>query len=145
MNYLILKSIVDTTIAHFACRNCNNHISERDVTVVGATDHEVALSTHCPHCHDECTIKAEINLLKNSEDLQKALGHTGQNISSMNIELSNGILSHMMSVDTVMAEAIETLANPKKKEAIKDDDIVALHTKLKGGAVSAQDLFTNDF
>lgn len=145
MNYLILKSIVDTTIAHFVCRNCQGNIGERDVTIVGATDQEVALSAHCPQCHEECAIKAEISLLKNGQDLQNALGRGTEHINMMNIELPNGVLSELASeVEQLKNAIVANKSAQVPQKTIKDADIVALHAKLREGSISAHDLFDHD-
>lgn len=50
MNYLILKSIVDTTISHFACKNCGEKATDQNVTIVAIDANGVGMDIVCPNC-----------------------------------------------------------------------------------------------
>ncbi len=116
MNYLILKSIIESTIAHFACKNCGGKISERDVQIVGTGGNGVNMEVHCPHCQTEGMIKAEINMIQNAD-------------------VASAVPEGMEFVGTVELPTI----SPEK---IKDSDIVALHEKLRSGNLSVHDLLS---
>ena len=141
MNYLILKSIIDTTIAHFECHECGTHITERDVMVSGSTEREVVLEAHCPKCHTVSGIKAEINLMKSGEDLVDALR---MNAEIARIEIPTGLLSDMHTM-TDQAHVLSSQAAHVSKDTgsakIRDEDIVGLHALIKDKQVSAADLF----
>jgi predicted RNA-binding Zn-ribbon protein involved in translation (DUF1610 family) len=144
MNYLILKSIVDTTIAHFECNECGTHITERDVMVSGSTEREVVLEARCPKCHTVSGIKAEINLIKSGEDIVDALRVSGE---IARIELPTGLLSEMSTIiDTAHSLAtsageVDHLSKDTSTIAIRDEDIVGLHASISNKQVSAADLF----
>ena len=50
MNYLIIKSIIEATIANFHCKNCSSQISERDLNILGAAGNGLNLEIICPEC-----------------------------------------------------------------------------------------------
>jgi hypothetical protein len=111
MNYLIMKSIIDATISHFACKECGSKIGERDVTIVGSAGQAVNLEVHCPNCHTSAMIKAEINVMKQPIDLSS--------VAPVGIELAR-VLDIGIPSDSVLHD-----------ESIKDEDILALRDKLK--------------
>ena len=114
MNYLILKSIIESTIAHFACKNCGGKISERDVQIIGSGGNGVNMEVHCPHCKAEWIIKAEISMVQDGN-------------------MPNTVPTGMEFVGTVELPT---------GEKIQDADIVALHEKLRSGNLSVQDLLS---
>ena len=141
MNYLILKSIIDTTIAHFECHECGTHITERNVMVSGSTEREVVLEAHCPKCHTVSGIKAEINLMKSGEDLVDALR---TNAEIARIELPTGLLSEIHTITGHAQELTAQASHMDKADVstkIKDEDILGLYTSMKDKQVSAADLF----
>ncbi len=121
MNYLIMKSIIDATISHFHCKECNTRISERDVMIVGSAGQAVNMEVHCPHCHTIAVIKAEINVMKQPLDMEN-------------------MVPFGMEVAKVLSVELPVTNDAGSKETIKDEDILALRDRLKGGA-SAYDIF----
>lgn len=63
MNYLILRSIVEATISHFSCKNCDSKVSEKDVHILGTAGNALNLEITCPHCKASGVVKAEVNVL----------------------------------------------------------------------------------
>lgn len=110
MNYLLMKSIIEATIAHFVCKECEGKISERDVSISGSFGQTVNMEVHCPHCHTQGVIKAEINVMKQPLDIAT-------------MEQMGNIVAK--SFDMNASDDISSMA------AIKDDDIVELRNKLK--------------
>jgi len=60
MLYIFLKNIIDTTISHYICQNCQGKVDESAVTVSGIGDHMIDLDVHCPHCQTHAHIHAEV-------------------------------------------------------------------------------------
>jgi hypothetical protein len=109
MNYLIMKSIVEATIAHFECKNCSGKITDRDVQILGTSGQTVNMEVLCPHCKASGVIKAEINVVGNAADIAK-LQNIGMNAETL-FQLDAPIIP--------------------KAQPIKDADILALREKLK--------------
>lgn len=120
MNYLIMKSIIDATISHYHCKECNSAISERDVSIVDSGNHGVNMQIHCPQCHDTANIKAEINVIRNPQDIEKISG-------------AGAMITKMLNVENSPAGLV-----PEK--LIEDEDILLLRNRLKETA-SVEDLF----
>jgi len=117
MNYLIMKSIIDTTISHYNCKECGSKIAERDVAIIDSGKQGVNMEIHCPHCHDIATIKAEINVINGPSDIE-TFSHAGAMITKL--------------------IGMETNIVPEK--LIQDEDILQLRNRLKQNA-SVSDLF----
>ncbi len=60
MLYSILKTIIDTTIAQYACQNCQWKIDENSVTVGETNASQIHLDITCPHCQSHAHIHAEV-------------------------------------------------------------------------------------
>lgn len=110
-----MKSIIEATIAHFACKSCNGKITDRDVQILGTTGQLVNMEVMCPHCKTPGMIKAEINVMGN-------LGEIGQ-------------MQDMGALFQVEVPA------QSSAPAITDTDILALREQLKNTA-SIEDLLS---
>lgn len=112
-----MKSIIDTTISHYQCKECGSKVSERDVTIVDSGKQGVNMEIHCSQCHDIATIKAEINVINSPIDIEK-LSHSG------------AMITKLIGMDSQVV--------PEK--LIQDEDILQLRNRLKQNA-SVEDLF----
>lgn len=63
MNYIILKNIIEATLAHFNCQNCQSKITDKDINVLGTAWNGINMEIICPNCKTSGVIKAEINVL----------------------------------------------------------------------------------
>lgn len=125
MNYLIMKSIIDATISHFQCKACHNTISERDVTIVDSGAHGVNMEVRCSHCQEIAQVKAEINVINSSADLEK-------------ITETSTMIAKMMNFDAAQMVSQGGVRTPEVR--IRDEDITSLHNKLKETG-SVKDIF----
>jgi len=111
MNYFIIKNIVETTLAHFACKECGAQATEQNIHILGTAGNGLNMEIICPQCQVSWIVKAEMNIM--------GLG----------------------SQPAQFIEQIKkTVAEQRKWEAIKDADIVKLREDLKKDT-SVSDLF----
>lgn len=68
MNYLILKSVVETTLAHFSCKDCQTKATDKDVRIIGNGGNSIQLEIHCSHCGSIGMVKAEIGMVNQSSE-----------------------------------------------------------------------------
>lgn len=125
MNYLIMKSIVDSIISHFQCRECAGKITEKDVSVIDSGAQGVNLEVCCPKCRDVTSVKAEINVIKTQSDLER--------LDNSDIEIAR--ILNLGNVQSDAAHQTE-VAGP----SIRDEDITTLRNRLKQ-AGSVEDIF----
>lgn len=101
MNYLIIKNIIETTLAHFICKDCGEKASEQDVQILGTAGNSLNMEIICPKCRATGVIKAEMNVVSNIQD---------------------------PAVRENMKKMVEEL---KKSQSIKDEDILRVREDLK--------------
>jgi len=111
MNYFIIKNIVETTLAHFACKECGSKATEQNIHILGTAGNGLNMEIICPQCQTSGVIKAEMNIV-------------GPGFSPTQL------------VEQIKKAAIEQ----QKSEAIKDADIMKLREDLKKDT-SVSDLF----
>ncbi len=113
MNYFIIKNIVETTLAHFACKECGTRANEQSIHILGTAGNSLNMEVICQKCQASGVIKAEMNIV-------------GINTSP-----------------TQLAEQLKkTVADARKNEAIKDADIMKVREDL-GRTQSVSDLFNS--
>lgn len=111
MNYFIIKNIVETTLQHFACKECGAKATEQNIHILGTAGNSLNMEVICPQCQASGVIKAEMNIM-------------GIN-----------------STPAQLAEQLKkTVENTRKGEAIKDADIMKVRDDLQK-ARSISDLF----
>ena len=118
MNYLILKNILDATIANFRCQGCQEHVTAKDINILGATATGLSLEITCPKCAATGVIKAEVNVVGSLQKNTEFLDHMKR------IFQANG--GHMVASGD--------------EQVIRDEDIVSLRKRLKEGC-SVEDIF----
>ncbi len=111
MNYFIIKNIVETTLAHFACKECGAQATEQSVHILGTAGNGLNMEVICPQCHASGIIKAEMNIM--------GLGTPPAQF---------------------IEQIKKTVAEQRKWEAIKDADIMKLREDFKKN-ISVSDLF----
>lgn len=113
MNYFIIKNIVDTTLQHFACKECGSKATEQNIHILGTAGNSLNMEVICPQCQASGVIKAEMNI---------------------------------MGINTSPAQFAEqlkkTVEDTRKKEAIKDADIIKVRDDLQK-VRSVSDLFNS--
>lgn len=113
MNYLILKNIVETTLAQFICKECNSKVTEQNIQILGTAGNALNMEIMCPQCQNTGVVKAEINVI--------GPGMNGAGV----------------------VEQIKKIAGEYRKgQSINDADIVKLREDLKKGS-SVQDIFNS--
>lgn len=111
MNYFIIKNIVETTLMHFACKECGSQANEQSVHILGTAGNGLNMEIICPGCQTSGIIKAEMNIMG------------------------------LATPPAQFIEQIKkTVAEQRKWEAIKDADIMKLREDLKTD-MSVSDLF----
>lgn len=63
MNFLILKTIIESTIQNYNTQNPMAKISENNVTITSFSPKGVDLMIRCPHTNKEMTVRAEVNFM----------------------------------------------------------------------------------
>ena len=124
MNYLILKNIIDATIAHFRCQNCKGQINENNVNLLGSNTQGINLEIICPHCATIGIVKAEVNMLA-ANMIQSEHGKAFLQEMMQKVGTGEGILIHNKDEGAPM---------------IKDEDILKVRDTLKKGN-TMEDLF----
>lgn len=113
MNYFIIKNIVETTLQHFACKECNAKATEQSIHILGTAGNSLNMEVICQECQASGVIKAEMNIM-------------GIN-----------------STPAQFAEQLKkTVEDNRKKEIIKDADIMKVRDDLQKTS-SVSDLFNS--
>ena len=60
MQYSILKTIIETTIAQYICQSCTGRIDENSLGVQAISDNTIHMEVSCPHCQSHAHINAEV-------------------------------------------------------------------------------------
>ena len=63
MNFLILKTIIESTIQNYNHQNPTAKVSENNVSITNLTTKGVDLLIRCPHTNKEVTVRAEVNFM----------------------------------------------------------------------------------
>ncbi len=113
MNYFIIKNIVETTLAHFSCKECWTKATEQTIHILWTAGNSLNMEVICGQCQTSGVIKAEMNI---------------------------------MWIHTPPAQFVEqlkkTVDSTRKKEAIKDADILKIREDLQK-IQSVSDLFNS--
>lgn len=117
MNYLILKSIIEATIANFKCKNCDSWISEWNLNILGTAGNNINMEVVCPNCKVQWVVKAEFWLMNNLK----------------NPDFINNLKTYFNDFK---------IDSNNKKELINDEDILNLRKGLNSCS-SIEDLFKN--
>ncbi len=63
MNYVILKTIIDSTLQNYNQNNPSQPVTEHHVSLISMTQHGLDLLIRCPHTNKEVRIHAEVNFM----------------------------------------------------------------------------------
>lgn len=63
MNFLILKTIIESTIQNYNHQNQQAKISENHVSIISLNSKGVDLLIRCPHTGKEVNVRAEVNFM----------------------------------------------------------------------------------
>lgn len=111
MNYFIIKNIVETTLTHFACKECGSKATEQNIHILGTAGNSLNMEIICPQCQASGVIKAEMNIMGiNTQPAQ------------------------------FVEQLKKTVEDTRKNEAIKDADIMKVRDDLQK-TQSVSDLF----
>lgn len=113
MNYFIIKNIVETTLAHFACKECGARATEQNIHILGTAGNSLNMEIICAQCQASGVIKAEMNI--------------------MGINTSPAQFAEQLK---------KTVKDARKGEAIKDADIMKVRNDLQN-VHSMSDLFNS--
>jgi hypothetical protein len=81
MNYIILKTIIDSTIQNYNQNNPAQPITESHVSLTNMTMHGIDLLIRCPHTQKDIRIHAEVNFM-NGPDAVNNFTVTGNGITT---------------------------------------------------------------
>lgn len=65
MNYLILKTVIDSTLQNYNTNNPTAKVSENNIYIVSLAQKGIDLMIHCPHTGKKIQVHAEINMMNN--------------------------------------------------------------------------------
>ena len=120
MNYQALKWLIDNLIKEYKCPNCSKDVKESNVDIIWAAGTTINIDIWCPACNKHSMIKSEIL----SIDISK-------------LAIAKEWLSQIRNkLEEVKWKLIET----KKKNQIKDKEIIDLDKKLKTETLNVEDL-----
>jgi hypothetical protein len=63
MNYLILKTVIESTIQNYNQQNGHAQITEQNVTIVKMSQKGIDLTIHDPHNGQDVQVHAEVNFM----------------------------------------------------------------------------------
>lgn len=63
MNYIILKTIIDSTIQNYNQTNPTQTVTENNVSIINMTAKGIDILIRCPHTHKDIRIHAEVNFM----------------------------------------------------------------------------------
>ena len=66
MNYLILKSVIDTTIKNYNANRKDNRINANHIFIKSVSNAGIELVIKCPHTGKNTTVQAQINVMHTS-------------------------------------------------------------------------------
>jgi hypothetical protein len=113
MNYFIIKNIVETTLQHFACKECSAKATEQNIHILGTAGNSLNMEVICSECQASGVIKAEMNI--------------------MGIDSTPAQFTEQLK---------KTVEDTRKNEAIKEDDIMKVRQSLQN-VQSVSDLFNS--
>ena len=129
MQYIFLRGIIDSTLSNFVCPQCQNKPDEQSLFLTGMTSQGVDINIHCPTCHANTLLHAEINTMAN--DL-------------INSEQWKDFIKEFLEKWwSIWAQVIPTNHVSKNADSIKDEDITQLYKNLKE-ARSIEDILGNN-
>mgnify|MGYP006318559081 CR=1 FL=1 len=79
MNFLILKTIIESTIQNYNHQNQHAKISENHVSIVSLTNKGLDLLIRCPHTGKEINVRAEVNFMNGPLPTNFSLAGGGMN------------------------------------------------------------------
>lgn len=133
MNYLTLKSMIQSLMQGYSCPACNhNTITEQNIDIVGAAGNTVNIDMKCPACSKHYMARMEVMGL----DLSNTDKFSQANIQNMKI----GIDSIKAALNKIKEQRVSS-EDIGEENTIKDDEIVDLSRNLKNKKLSVSDLF----
>lgn len=63
MQYIFLKTIIDTIITNFQCPHCQNKTNEQSIQISGVSTSGLDIIIHCHVCKAHTQLNAEINTM----------------------------------------------------------------------------------
>lgn len=111
MNYLFLKNVVDMAVEHFNCPQCTSRVSAGHVSILTVDPKGVMASIHCPQCHHEASLRAEMNVVA-AEQVHSTL---------QALRDSAQVLSLEQGINSIQDEDIVSLRKTLKKVSTIDD------------------------
>ncbi len=135
MNYLTLKSMIQSLIQWYTCPCCNyDSINEKNIDIVGAAGNTVNIDMKCPSCAKHYMARMEVVGVDLSDNSKFAL----ENIQNLQVWAN------------AVKQALEKIRNQhtpgktgESQESIQDSEIVDLCRNLRNTKLSAEDLFKN--
>ncbi len=110
MLYVVLKTIIETSIAQYTCQSCQGKVNESSINVTHANESAIDLTITCPHCASGTQIHAEIANM-NHEFLQsdewqqvihQAIKKSENAIKDADIESVQKSLSESRSIEDLL-------------------------------------------
>ena len=133
MNYLTLKSMIDSLMQWYTCPVCScSTIDEKNIDIVGAAGNTINIDMKCPSCEKHYMARMEI---------------VGLDLSD-NSKFSSWSIDNIQVGADAVKQALKKIKNDRRDEAhipqqevIQDSEIVDLCRNLKNTKLSAEDLF----
>jgi hypothetical protein len=134
MNFIILRSIIETMATHFRCQQCQSTVEPHHINVIGANGPDLNVEITCPQCHSTTHLKAEINqFVPNSPDANRAFLEE--------LAQKQGFQGDIAEVSASIQITQQGTPEARKPDTVSDKDVIDVHNKLKGGNITISDLF----
>jgi hypothetical protein len=128
MQYIFLRGIIENTLINFVCPQCQNKSDEQNLFLTGITSQGVDINIHCPSCHANTLLHAEINTMTNE---------------LMSSEHGKEFIKEFLEKWwKIWAQIPHQATMQNMNNSIKDEDITALYKNLKN-AHTVEDIMGN--
>lgn len=123
MNFQALKWMIDNLVKTFKCPECSSNVSEENVEIMGTAWTNINIDIWCPSCEKHSMIKAEV----------MSIDFRSLNIAKGNL---SSIKDNLMWLQNKLEES-------KKKNSIKDENIIELNKNLRKKDFNVDDLLAS--
>lgn len=120
MNFQALKWMIDNLIKSFKCPECSSNVSEENVEIMWTAWSNINIDIWCPKCEKHSMVRAEV----------MPIDFKNLNIAKKNLST---IKNNLMWLQNKIEEK-------KKKDSIKDEEIMELNKSLKKQKLNVKDL-----
>ncbi len=110
MLYIVLKTILETTIHQYTCQTCQNKVNESAILIKSVSESMLNLNITCPHCGSMAEMHAEVANMDPSfleseawkKVIHKAVKRSENTIKDSDIQAIEKTLSETGSIEDLL-------------------------------------------